>query len=69
MTQIIDKIMFDFKLYISLIRLYDQLQNDWLEMDDFSRSIYNNCDEFIEVSLRSAIQGFFINNEIKNAMR
>lgn len=65
MTGIIDKVIFDFKLMISLIRLYDSSSQTWSEMDESDKAIYNNEEEFIEVQLRASIQAYFVNEHIK----
>lgn len=69
MINTIDKIMFDFKLTISLIKIYDELEINWENMDDNSRSIYNSKSEYIEVSLRAFIQSFYINSELEKTLK
>lgn len=64
MTQIIDKIMFDFKLMISMIKKSDEFSDEWDSMDETLRSIYKSKDEYIEVSLRALIQSIFVNKKI-----
>lgn len=68
MTKIIDKIMFDFKVMTSMSKESERFSKEWEIMDDSLRSIYTSKGEYIEVSLRALVQGYFVNLEIESEM-
>lgn len=68
MKDIIDHILI-YHDVLSALRSYDDtLVQLWDEASVYTRSTHSDFQEYREVSLRSFVQSFLINNEIKNEM-
>lgn len=69
MTNLIDKIISEYSLFVQMLNLSDELSRDWFSMTNYERSTFMNEDDFVNVRLREFLHVYLISEEIKKGVR